>query len=153
VFGGPIAAIGLPGLILASSDLPDLVAMAAEIDLTHPRRLTSEKVSAQLCRSKGSPGQSRGFKDSSSLRVAPLNGATLSKAKIDTLSSKKYRSSSKKKFKPPLHFECKLSFGFEGASQAGERAPEYSLGRASDRKKYETVRRMPWKTGIRCPFP
>jgi len=51
-------------------------------------------------------------------------------------------------------FECKLSFGFECTSPAGDQcAPEYSLGRASNRKAYEKVRSMPWKTGIRCPFP
>jgi hypothetical protein len=44
-------------------------------------------------------------------------------------------------------FECKLSFGFECTSPAGDqRAPEYSLGRASNRKEYEKVRSMPWKT-------
>jgi hypothetical protein len=51
-------------------------------------------------------------------------------------------------------FEFKLSFGFECTSLAADqRAPEYSLGRASNRKEYEKVRSMPWKTGIRCPFP
>jgi hypothetical protein len=50
-------------------------------------------------------------------------------------------------------FECKLSFGFECTSPTGDqRAPEYSLGRASNRKEYEKVRSMPWKTGIGCPF-
>src|SRR5215475_2018696 len=61
--------------------------------------------------------------------------------------SKKYRSRS-------YRFKCKTVFAFECESQAGgQRAPEYSLGRASDREVCEKVRSMPWKTGIRCPFP
>jgi hypothetical protein len=57
--------------------------------------------------------------------------------------SKKYRSLSKK-CKPIIQI---LNANCRSASPAGDqRAPEYSLGRASNRKEYEKVRSMPWKT-------
>jgi hypothetical protein len=74
-------------------------------------------------------------------------------AKIDTNRRPKNTGHHPKKCNGHSRFQMQTVVRFEGASQGGRRASEYSLGMASDRKEYKKVRSMPWETGIRCPFP